>query len=238
MARPGDFESESERVTGRLRDSIIDGIRQPGSRLVERELAAELGVSRLPVRQALRQLVAEGLVTPRPRTWAIVREFGPADIADLIEVRTAFEALAFRLAAQRRTREGLDRLQADLAAELAAARAGDALAARRAAADFHETVTAMAGNELLVEVERTWRSRMRWLLGRHDDLLAMAAEHEALYAAIADRAVDRVATLVSEHIQRSKEAALAHLRGSEARSVRGIADSQRTGVQCADLAAE
>ena len=75
MTASGGFTPESERVTRRLRDEIIDGVRAPGSRLVERELAESLGVSRLPVREALKTLVAEGLVTPRPRSWAVVREF-------------------------------------------------------------------------------------------------------------------------------------------------------------------
>ena len=77
------FEPESERVTRRLRDEILDGVRGPGDRLVERDLAAELGVSRVPVRDALRALAAEGLVTPRPRSWAVVREFTASDVADL-----------------------------------------------------------------------------------------------------------------------------------------------------------
>ncbi|MEU8527577.1 GntR family transcriptional regulator, partial [Streptomyces sp. NPDC048629] len=72
MAGAGEFEPESERVTRQLRDEILDGVREPGSKLVERDLAAQLGVSRVPVRDALRVLVAEGLVTPRPRTWAVV----------------------------------------------------------------------------------------------------------------------------------------------------------------------
>lgn len=203
------FEPESERVTRQLRDEIIDGVREPGSKLVERELAAELGVSRLPIRDALKALVNEGLVTPRPRTWAVVREFAPTDIADLDEVRSALEMLAFRLAAQRRTRAGLARLRADLDAELAAAREGDAVRARRAAADFHETVTSLADNELLNELERTLRSRMRWLLGQHDDLMAMAKEHEELYEALADRDVAQVEKLVTRHLATGRDAAAA-----------------------------
>ncbi|NEW37754.1 GntR family transcriptional regulator [Nocardia cyriacigeorgica] len=198
------FLSESERVTRLLRDQLVDGVRAPGSKLVERDLAAELGVSRLPVRDALKTLVAEGLVTPRPRTWAVVREFTATDIADLIEVRSAFEVLAFRLAAQRATRAGLDELRHDLDAEWDAARAGDAVGARRAAADFHETVTRLAGNDLLGELERTLRSRMRWLLGRHDDLAAVAREHEQLYHAIANRDVARVEALAAAHIETSR----------------------------------
>jgi DNA-binding GntR family transcriptional regulator len=206
MAGSGEFEPESERVTRQLRDDILDGVRKPGSKLVERELAAQIGVSRVPVRDALRVLVAEGLVTPRPRTWAVVREFTPTDIADLNEVREALEVMTFRLAAQRGDRVGLARLRSNLDEELAAARAGDAVRARRAAADFHETVTSMAANELLSELEVTLRSRMRWLLGQHDDLLAMALEHEALYGAIEDRNVALVEELVVEHLESSRRA--------------------------------
>ncbi|MFI6728889.1 GntR family transcriptional regulator [Streptomyces atratus] len=209
------FEPESERVTRQLRDDILDGVRQPGSKLVERELAAELGVSRLPIRDALKVLVAEGLVTPRPRTWAVVREFTSTDIADLNEIRTPLELLTFRLAAQRRTRPGLEKLRSDLDAELEAARTGDAVRARRAAADFHQAVTSLAGNAMLSELERTLRSRMRWLLAQHDDLMAVANEHEALYAAIAERDVHRVEELVVKHLASSRSAAAARRRRSQ-----------------------
>ncbi|CQR66155.1 GntR family transcriptional regulator [Streptomyces leeuwenhoekii] len=216
MTASGEFTPESERVTRQLRDEILDGVRRPGSRLVERELAEHLGVSRLPVRDALKTLVAEGLVTPRPRTWAVVREFTPTDVADLDEVRSALETLSFRLAAQRHTRAGLEKLRADLDAELAAARAGDAVAARRAAADFHQTVTSLAANELLSELERVLRSRMRWLLGQHDDLLGIALEHEALYQAIAERDVDGVEALVRQHLATSRSAVMRHRQQSRA----------------------
>jgi DNA-binding GntR family transcriptional regulator len=102
------FEPESARVARVVREEIVDGTRPPGSRLVERDLAGELGVSRIPVRDALRTLIAEGLVTPRPRTWAVVREFTDADVAHLQEVRSATEPLLFALAAERRSDAQLD----------------------------------------------------------------------------------------------------------------------------------
>ncbi|MFI7696727.1 GntR family transcriptional regulator [Nonomuraea sp. NPDC049655] len=203
MVAGAGFEPESVRVIRRLRDDILDGVRPPGSKLVERDLATELGVSRVPVRDALATLAAEGLVTLRPRTWAVVREFTARDVADLVEVRSAFEAVTFQLAARRHDAQGLRRLRADLDAELRAARAGDAVRARRAAADFHETATAIAGNDLLVEVGQVLRSRMRWLLGRHDDLQAVADEHRELYEAIAARDVTRVGELVARHVATS-----------------------------------
>ena len=202
MAAQG--QAESERVARRLREEILDGFRAPGSKLVERELAHDLGVSRVPVREALKILAAEGLVTLRPRTWAVVREFSAAELDEFGEVRSALELLTFTLAAQRWEEDGLAHLKATLDAEFAAARAGDAVGARRAAGDFHQVVTQLAGNQLLSELEETLRSRMRWLLAQHDDLLAVAAEHAELYRAVADRDETRVADLVRVHLAASR----------------------------------
>lgn len=204
-----DFTPEADRVTRRLRDEIIDGVRPPGSRLVERDLAADMGVSRVPVRDALKALVTEGLATPRPRTWTTVREFTDADIEDLIEVRSALENMAFRLAAERRSDAQLAELAAQLAAEQAAAAAGDERTAHRAGADFHETVVEMAANRLLSELFAATRSRMRWLLGQHTELETMAAEHAELYRALAERDVSAVAELAEAHLVTSRRAALA-----------------------------
>ena len=148
------FQPEAERVTEVLREQIIEGHRRPGSRLVERDIAEELGVSRVPVREALRNLVGEGLATPRPRTWAVVRDFTPADVEDLMEVRSALETLAIRLAAQRRTPAQVDRLNELVERARAAAERDDAVTARRAGADFHDELTVMADNAVLVEAGR------------------------------------------------------------------------------------
>ncbi|PRA10706.1 GntR family transcriptional regulator [Arthrobacter sp. MYb211] len=188
----------------RIRNEIIDGVRPPGSRLVERELADELGVSRLPIRDALRALVSEGLVTPRPRSWATVREFTAPDIADLLEVRSALETVTFSLAAQRHTRHGLAELREVLDEELVAARAKDYITARRAGARFHEVVIQLAGNDLLSEVQGSLASRMRWLLAQHDELEVMAEEHEQLYEAIAGRDIVRLQQLVQQHLSTSR----------------------------------
>jgi DNA-binding GntR family transcriptional regulator len=196
--------SEAIRVTDQIRDGILDGVRLPGSRLVERELADELGVSRVPVREALKALAAEGLVTLRPRTWAVVREFSDSDVADFTEVRAVLEPLGFRLAARRQSPESLERLRTALQRELDAAHAQDAIAARRAAADFHEAVTEASDNHLLQEIGQLTRSRMRWLLAQHSDLLAIAEQHRVLYEAIARRDVSAVGRLSRDHVRTSE----------------------------------
>ncbi|REJ06549.1 GntR family transcriptional regulator [Microbacterium bovistercoris] len=212
MSRADERVLESTRVAAWLRDAILDGVRDPGSRLIERDLAAEFGVSRVPVRDALKVLEGEGLVELRPRTWAVVREFTDHDLADLDEVREVVEPLAFRLAAQRHRREGLERLRRALESEQASAEVEDRVVSRRAAADFHEIVTDLADNMLLSDLMQSIRSRLRWALSQHDDLQHIAEEHVALYEAIRDRDGDRAATLAAAHIESSRVQRNAHVQ--------------------------
>ena len=206
-AGPAGAEPESARVARVLREQIIDGVREPGSRLVERELSAELGVSRVPVREALRGLVGEGLAVPRRNSWMTVREFTDRDIDELIEVRAALEPLAIRRAAERHDPAALHRIRAALDAEGDAARRADGTAARRAAADFHEAITAASGNTLLDEVGVMLSGRMRWLLGQHDEFTEVYAEHDAIYRAIAAGDGAAAAELARRHLRTSRTAA-------------------------------
>ncbi|MFC8733412.1 GntR family transcriptional regulator [Luteimicrobium sp. NPDC057192] len=211
---PTAFEPEPQRVARVLRDQIVVGERAPGSKLVERDLADELGVSRVPVREALRLLVGEGLVTPRPRTWAVVRTFSDDDVDDLLDVRAALEGLAARRAAEHRDPGRLGALADALGREDDAAARGDAAAARRAAADFHEALLAAAGNTVLDEVTAVTASRARWLLGQHEDLAQMAGEHRLLLDAIHAGDVEGAARTVAAHLRTSRSA-VASLRSAD-----------------------
>ncbi|MEV4669918.1 GntR family transcriptional regulator [Microbacterium sp. LWO12-1.2] len=193
-------ELESVRVTRILRDDIILGRRAPGSRLVERDIAAELNVSRLPVREAIRALVSEGVVVARPRTWAVVREFTHRDIKDFAEVREAIETLIFVFAAERHDEAGIARLRAAYERERDAAATGDAEGARIAAAEFHEIAAELAGNEMLGELIAVFITRLRWLFGQHDDLPAMAEEHRVILETLAARDVESIRTLIPQHL--------------------------------------
>lgn len=212
-------ELESTRIAAALRDEILDGVRVGGSKLVERELAADFDVSRIPVRDALKVLEAEGLVTVRPRTWAIVREFTGADLAELDEVRSVLEPLAFRLVAERVGGDGLARLREVVAVEQAAAVAGDTVGSRRAGADFHELVIELSGNTLLGELATVMRSRLRWLMSQHDELADVSDDHAELVEAIAARDVERVTELAQAHLVRSKAHRETHERARRAPGV-------------------
>lgn len=206
-------ELESVRVTAVLREDIVLGRRVPGSRLVERDIAAELSVSRLPVREAIKALVAEGVVVARPRTWAVVREFTAQDIQDFGEVRDAIETLIFVFAAQRHDEAGIARLKDAVDREVAAALADDQEAARTAAGEFHEIVADLAGNAMLSELIGVFVTRLRWLFGQHDDLLAMAREHQVILEALQTRDVEVLRRIVPEHLAAGQQAAARRLSG-------------------------
>ncbi len=200
-------ELESARVTRILRDDIVLGRRLPGSRLIERDIAAELNVSRLPVREAIRALVAEGVVVARPRTWAKVREFTHRDIQEFSEVRESIEALIFALAAERHDEAGLARLQEAYERERDAALSGDSETARRAAGEFHEVAADLAGNEMLCELVGVFVTRLRWLFGQHDDLIGMSDEHRVILDAIIARDSEKLRHLIPQHLARGRAAA-------------------------------
>ncbi|POH68406.1 GntR family transcriptional regulator [Cryobacterium zongtaii] len=224
MSRVDERELESSRVATWLRDAILDGVRDPGSKLIERDLAAEFGVSRVPVRDALKMLDGEGLVELRPRTWAIVREFTAADLADLDEVRQVLDPMAFRLAAERHRRDGLELLRVALENEQESARVDNILVSRRAAADFHEIAVQLADNQLLSDLMGTIRSRLRWSLVQHDDLKHITDEHVALYEAVRDRDGDRASALASDHVESSIRERLAHAVAVRADATRTVAN--------------
>ncbi|MFJ4173187.1 GntR family transcriptional regulator [Microbacterium sp. NPDC089696] len=192
-------ELESARVTRILRDDIVLGRRAPGSRLVERDIAAELDVSRLPVREAIRALVAEGVVIARPRTWAVVREFTLKELQDFGEVREAIETTIFVFAAQRRTPEGLDRLRDVYEQEFAAAHAGQVEEARIAASLFHEVAAHLAANDTIFEFVSVFATRLRWLFGQHDDLIETAEEHRIILEAVEAQDAVALRALIPQH---------------------------------------
>ncbi|GAA1534777.1 DNA-binding GntR family transcriptional regulator [Microbacterium ginsengiterrae] len=199
-------ELESARVARILREDIVLGRRAPGTKLVERDIAAELQVSRLPVREAIRMLVSEGVVVTRPRKWAVVREYTLEDVRNFSEVRLMLETALFVLAAERHDDETLTHLHEIVEREEAAAREGDVLAARSAAAAFHQYMVVLAGNDVLAELTETFVTRLRWIFGTYEDAGAMAASHRELFDAIASREAPEVRQLVEAHLEAGREA--------------------------------
>lgn len=199
-----------DRAPGSLRDHAYEELRRrivntelaPGQRLVERDLAADLRVSRIPLREALRLLEADGLVLLIPGKGALVAPFTPADVRDLFDVRESLEALAARLTAERRDETGLARLKDRLAAARAATAAGDENGVAAANAGFHADLVELSANPLLSSLMRPLAARTHWLfrLTAQRDAAQQCAEHERLYAAIEAGAADEAAALAHAHV--------------------------------------
>jgi DNA-binding GntR family transcriptional regulator len=142
-----DHQSLRERIVRRLRDAIVAGDLSANSRLPEPELAKRLGVSRTPLREAVRQLAAEGLVTTVPRVGTFVSEIRSRDVEDIFAIRAVLEGLAARQAA-----ENPDLAKAAILPEILAEqqkKTRDYRVYHEAAGRFHAAIFALSGNQRL-----------------------------------------------------------------------------------------
>jgi len=133
-------------VVPALREAIVGNLLPPGERLTEVALAARLGVSRTPVREAFAQLEREGLVTVVPRVGVFVREVTARDVEETYTVRTALESLAVELATQRRTPLGTARLDEVLADMAKAVEASDEVEYTASLDRFYAVIMSLADN--------------------------------------------------------------------------------------------
>lgn len=156
-----------ERVYAELRERIIEAEYPAGTRLVEREVAEELRVSRVPVREAMQRLESEGFLSVRPRRGSVVTDCGPEDAEHLFDVRENLEGLAARLAARHARPEELRALEELLARARRAAESGRLREAVSLNADFHRAVVELSGNPLLVELMAPLDSRLHAALPAH-----------------------------------------------------------------------
>ncbi|MEU8139923.1 GntR family transcriptional regulator [Streptodolium elevatio] len=186
-----------------LRERIIEGQYAAGHRLVEREIAEELGVSRIPVREAMQRLETEGFISIQPRKGAVVADFGPEDARHFFAVRESLEALAAGLAAEHGTDAELRALERILDRSRRAAEAGRLREAVALNADFHQQIVDMSGNPLLKDLMTPLDGRLRRLFrltSTPEDGAAMCGEHEKLYAAIAARDAAKASELARTHV--------------------------------------
>ena len=195
-------------VRERIRTRIAEGIWGPGVRLVERDLAEEFAVSRVPVREALRALESEGFVELLPRRGAVVRELTRSVVADLFDIRQVLEALAARLVAERIDEEGLARLGAVVADGRRAVEAGDHSECGTANTAFHDTLLLLSGNDSLRSVLEPVSGRLRWLFRQTTDHERVQAEHEQLYTALALGDAELAAAVALAHVRASRHMVL------------------------------
>jgi DNA-binding GntR family transcriptional regulator len=201
---PVPYLTKTDAVYAELRRRILEGVVEPSSTLNQGQLAAELGVSTTPLREAIRRLESEGLVRSVTHRLVVVASLDHDELVWLYEVREELDALAARLAATRHT--DAEREQILAALELIAnATDGDALSRNR---QFHATIYRACHNPVLVELlEALWDRSDRYR--RSGDFLARdmgtLGEHRAIAQAVLEGRPDDAGRLMREHLQAARE---------------------------------
>ncbi|MEC4015829.1 GntR family transcriptional regulator [Streptomyces sp. H27-D2] len=192
-------------VCGAIRDDIVSGTLPPGSRLVEELLARRYGVSRVPVREALRVLETEGFVTSRRHVGACVAEPTEREAADLLDVRALLEPLGAARAAQRRTEAHLKVLRGLVRLGRERARLGQLSDLRSLDGWFHETLAGASGSPGLAALLTQLRRKADWMYPPEPPARAVGTwdEHGALVDAVTRGDAARARAVVSARLERS-----------------------------------
>jgi DNA-binding GntR family transcriptional regulator len=189
-------------VATEMRRMILDGVVRPGERLIEDRIAEQLGVSRNPVREAIRMLESEGFIEVVSRRGAFVASMSTSEAADLFEVRLALEPLGARLAARTAgatAAPGLGRIL-ELAREATAAHDLDALSDLNT--DFHATVFTLSDNAYLAAIAKPMVKRAQWLFRHSASVRAPHSwrEHQGLLEAIVAGDEDMAESEARRHV--------------------------------------
>ncbi|WP_329029297.1 MULTISPECIES: GntR family transcriptional regulator [unclassified Streptomyces] len=187
-----------------IRDDIVSGVFERGSRLTEEVLARRYGVSRVPVREALRTLESEGFVVTRRHAGACVAEPSEQEAADLLEVRKLLEPLSAARAAQRRTEAHLKVLRGLVRLGQERARRGEGEDLRSLAAWFHETLAQASGSPGLIALLTQLRHKIAWMYAVDQPARPAEAwaEHGALVDAVARGDAERARALAAQLAER------------------------------------
>ncbi len=198
-----------EEVLTRLRDMIIDGSLQPGSRINEVQAGASLGVSRTPLREAIKTLASEGLVEIVPARGAVVRRFGERDVFHILEVLKSLEQTAAHLLCREASDEELAALTELHEEMMGLYRSRDRLPYFKCNQQIHSGIVRASGNPVLAETHDQLQSRIkrvRFVGNETQDRWAGAvAEHEEMCAAWKRRDGARLAAIVGLHLDRTME---------------------------------
>jgi len=144
-----------ERIVSTIRNAIINGQLKPGSRIAEPELAERFGISRTPIREALRQLESEGFITVQPRKGAIVASFSAQDVSNFYDLKMILEGYAARLAALTLTESEIDRMETLNKLIVTASGKKDLRKVLELHNEFHDTFLRAAGNDRLHHIVQT-----------------------------------------------------------------------------------
>lgn len=187
-----------------LRQAILKGDMEPGERLMEITLANKLGVSRTPIREAIRKLELEGLVHMVPRKGAIVASISEKDMRDVLEVRVTLEELAVKLAIQNMEEPDIDQLRRAAKKFESAVIARDIVDIVEADVMFHDVIYNRTNNGRLIQIinnlrEQMYRYRLEYVKDARTHSI-LISEHQDIITALEKRDVDEAKNAVRQHI--------------------------------------
>jgi len=199
-----------------LREAIIKGLLKPGERLMEVQIAEELGVSRTPVREAIRKLELEGFLVMVARKGAYVADISVKDITDIFEVRAALEGLAAGLAAERITEEELEQLERALV-QISEATTSDLNSVVQSDTSFHELIYRASRNQRLQQIVIHLQEQIQRFrtvsLSQPGRTRFFIEEHRKIVEAISERNSELASLLAREHIESAEQSLLSALQG-------------------------
>lgn len=206
-------------VFNTLRQAILTGELKPGERLMEIHLADRLGVSRTPIREAIRKLELEGLVVMIPRKGAQVAKITEKNLKDVLEVRRALDMLAAKLACYRMNDEEKKELKKACDEFAGIVKANNTKDITEADVHFHDIILKSTNNERLIQLvnnlaEQMYRYRLEYIKDSayHSRLVQ---EHEAIYHAIINNQEEEAAKAVVLHIDNQEKTIIEHLHLNE-----------------------
>lgn len=196
-------------VFNTLREAILTGQLPPGERLMEIKLANLLGVSRTPIREAIRKLELEGLVVNTPRKGAEVADISANDLRDVLEVRRSLEVLAITLACEKMNEEALDELYDNIEKfkQTVSTKATTDIATTDVS--FHDIIYKSTGNNRLIQLlnnlsEQMYRYRYEYIKDT-ESWNRLVSEHTAIYEAIKNRDQDSAREAILTHIDNQEK---------------------------------
>lgn len=188
-----------------LRNAILKGELRPGERLMEIHLAETLGVSRTPIREAIRMLEKEGLAIMKPRRGAVVAGLSEKDLSDVLEIREALDKLAVSACCERLDELGKITLEEELQSFEEAVESGDVRAIVAADESFHNAIYRLTENERLEAITRNLREQMyryRYeYVKEYEDRARLVREHRAMVATLCGGDKALATEIMHEHLK-------------------------------------
>lgn len=215
-----DFLPLRDEVFNTLRERILKGYLKPGERLMEIHLADQLGVSRTPIREAIRMLELEGLVKMVPRKGAQVASISREDLQDVLEVRKALDTLAVKLACERINEEEINKLKEAEADFERILKTGDTTLIAEADVAFHDVIQAASKNKRLKSMisnlaERIYRYRFEYIKQQSDGGKTLVDEHREIVRCIEEKNIPEAIKAIEIHIDNQEISIAAQLEAQE-----------------------